>query len=275
MEGKVKKRLLVIIASIVLGAGAVFLVNCYIKERERKFLVGMDLRPVLVAVQEIPKRAIIRPDMVRVIGFPSRFIQPQAINSPERAVGLMTLAPIMPNEQILSTKLSPPERPEKMVVSLAMKIPPGRRAVTIEVDSISAARGLIRPGDYVDILGTFVLKKEPVTAILFQNVLVLAVEGEMVTGAARRGEVSIVTLALTPEEAGFITMAAKITQICLVLRAKADKKIETIPVVDREAFFKQFLPPPEVEEMVPLEEGPTVEVFRGLKKEIEPLPTAK
>jgi len=269
MEAKVPKRSWVIIVAIALGAGAVFLVNYYIKEREKRYLVGMGLRPVLVATKEIPKRTIIRPDMVKVIGFPSKFIQPQAINSPERAVGLMSLAPIMPNEQILETKLSPPE---EVVVSLAIKIPPGRRAVTIKVDAISAAGGFIRPGDYVDILGTFTVKKEPVTVILFQNVLVLAVGGETVAGVARPGRVSTVTLALTPEEAGFITIATKEGEICLVLRAKADKEVETVPVVDREALLKQFLPPPEE---VPLEERPTVEVFRGLKKEIVPLPTAK
>lgn len=263
------KRLWVIIVAVALGAGAVFLVNYYIKEREKRYLVGMDLRPVLVATEEIPKRTIIRPDMVRVVGFPSRYIQPQAINSPEMAVGLMNLAPIMQGEQILRTKLS---TPEEAVVSLAMKIPPGRRAVTIRVDAVSAAGGFIRSGDYVDILGTFTVKKEPVTVTLFQNVLVLAVGGEMVAGVARPGRVSTVTLALTPEEAGFITIATKEGEICLVLRAKADKEVETIPVVDREALLKQFLPLPEV---VPLEERPTVEVFRGLKREIVPIPTAE
>ncbi|NLE64560.1 MAG: hypothetical protein GX606_01445, partial [Elusimicrobia bacterium] len=69
--------------------------------------------------------------------------------------------------------------------SLALKTPKGKRAVTVLIDSLGAVGGLLNPGDAVDVIAHLDVPvprkakkdtgKETITAMLFQNLLILAV----------------------------------------------------------------------------------------------------
>ena len=59
----------------------------------------------------------------------------------------------------------------------SLKVPEGKRAVTVVVDRMSAAGGMVKSGDYVDVFCNLSLsekgKTHNVTVPLFQKVLVL------------------------------------------------------------------------------------------------------
>ncbi|MBU3933748.1 MAG: Flp pilus assembly protein CpaB [Candidatus Omnitrophica bacterium] len=266
-----------IIIAAVLGLLAVFLTNIYFRQQKTQVPVPVREAQVLVAAKDISRGATIDYDMLAFKMMPLNFIQPRALTSKESAVGKTALATIMASEQILVTKLAAPGAG----LTLAGKTPPGKRAVTINLEAASAVGGMIRPADHVDVLAIF--SAPAITLTLFQDVLVLAVGQEMVpteekkertrvgreaTSTARR----TVTLALTPQQVQILTVAIEQGKIRLTLRPRMETG-EALPAVDLSNL------PPAIDLNTLLqfyirrpEAAPSVEVIRGLKKEVTPVP---
>ena len=108
-------------------------------------------------------------------------------------------------------------------------IRPGFRAVSIPVDTVTSVTGLIRPNNFVDLIGTFRFPDakgdaalDTVTLTILQQVKVLACGQDM--GKVRAGmEVSArsyntVTLELTPKEVEMIIFALQKGNLTLSLR---------------------------------------------------------
>ncbi len=263
-----------IIVAAVLGLSAVFLTNIYFRQRETQ--VQVREARVLVAAKDISRGATIDYDILAFKTMPVDFIQPGALTSKESAVGKTALATLMAGEQILRTKLTTPGTG----LTLAMKTPPGKRAVTIGLEAASAVGGMIRPADHVDVLAIFA--NPPITLTLFQDVLVLAVGHEMVptekkerTRLGREAAPTArgtITLALTPQQVQILTVAMQHGKIRLTLRPRMEvgKAIplpdlsNLPPAVDLSTLLQFYIRRPTA--------APSVEVIRGLKKEITPVP---
>lgn len=285
------KRKLSIILAVVLALLAVFMVRNYISQTERKFIKEEKRGFVLVATTNIPSGTTIDETMVKFDSIPEKYIQPKAISSQSLAIGKRAMADIFPGEQVLASKLTIAVRD----MSLAMKTPAGKRAMSITLPFLSALGGKIRQGDYVDVMGMFPYdsqidgKKltENVSVTLFQNVLVLGLEG----GAPpERGKPApavtdlVVTLALTPKEIALLTYAVGHGQLRLVLRPPLETSVEPVPPVEVNAMWQyvfsnlgqEFLnvqeePPPvlksQQQEKKPEPPAPpTLEVYRGTEK---------
>ncbi|MBZ0166631.1 MAG: Flp pilus assembly protein CpaB, partial [Candidatus Omnitrophica bacterium] len=173
--------------------------------------------------------------------------------------------------------------------------PPGKRAITLLVDSLSAVGGLINPGDYVDILGELEIphpqdpQERPIeiTSVLFQNVQVMAVNANfkpvgsaLVYQQQQKSRALNVTIAVDPEESGLITFAQKYGKLKLALRSPAEKETKALQVaawdsladyvLDKqgtELNLPQAKKPTRVdepyEEDLQVDDTPFVEIFRG------------
>nr|MBP9855483.1 Flp pilus assembly protein CpaB [Candidatus Omnitrophota bacterium] len=173
--------------------------------------------------------------------------------------------------------------------------PPGKRAMTVMIDSLSAVGGLINPGDFVDILADLLVpnaqdpqEKTPITSVLFQNVQVLAVNsnfkpvGSALTYQQQEKSRSLnITLALSPEEVGLITFTQKYGQLKLALRSPVEKDTKSLNVAAWDSLSdyvldkqgtdlnlpktkKQSKQKEAVEtEEIEAESAPFVEIFRG------------
>lgn len=272
-------RRLGVIVAVVLGGFAVILTNVYLQQKAKK--MRFEEAAILVAAQEISKGALVEYEMVAFKTMPVPFIQPGALTAKEAVVGKTALATIMPGEQILSTKLAAPGAG----LTLAGKTPPGKRAITISLENVSAVGGMVHPGDHVDILGVFA--NPPVTLTLFQDILILAVGQEMVAGgeAARRKELpgvsprgkDSITLALSPQEAQILSVAMEHGKISLTLRPRMEVG-RAMPPIDLSNLpavitFQTLL---QLYMRIPTEDvQPQVEIIRGLKKEITPVSVKK
>ncbi len=133
-------------------------------------------------------------------------------------------------------------RPEKVRGrdGLAGIINVGERAISISVDSTSSVTSLVKPGDRVDIIGTFRFPEmkgdqamDVITLTLLQNVDILATGREMAVarradGAQqqRGGGYSTVTLALTPKEVEMIIFATQKGRLVLSLRSYQETGFE-------------------------------------------------
>lgn len=287
-----------LILGVVLAVIAIILVKFYldretqiIREQTREELVKLQetQTTVLVANRDIPKGATIEAGMLKTRTIPREYAQPQAVTSPERIIGMMTIAPIAKDEQITLNKLSSIQ--EVQPSTLAMATPVGKRAVSIPVDNITSLMGMIRPGDYVDVVamvpvpvqtaeGQMTTRVSVVT--LFQNVLVLAAGQETrrqpEAEASRYGEkksaeiASLITLALTPQEANLIAFVQEQGKIRLILRSPADAQIKPTTPASWETLFRhvmpELLPEKPEEKETP---GGYIEIYRGLERETVPI----
>jgi pilus assembly protein CpaB len=116
---------------------------------------------------------------------------------------------------------------------LASVLAPDSRAVSIKVDDESGVSGLIRPGDYVDVVLTQVFEKgEParraLSETILRNVRVIAIDQEIVQGGGRPTltpgkSAQTVSLELAPDQVNKVTVARQIGKLSLTVRSAVDQ----------------------------------------------------
>ena len=192
MPIKLQKQQIILIAGVVLAIAAIVMVNTYIEqqrmaaqEQAKKALSNIQANQtaVLVAKQDIPKGAMIETSMLETAIVPNKFVQPNAATSLDRVSDMITLAPISKGEQVTLSKLSHGQA--KGGGDLAGLTPVGKRAVTISVDNIASLVGMVKPGDYVDVIATVPVPvqgpqgeqgSQMAVLPLFQNTLVFVMD---------------------------------------------------------------------------------------------------
>ena len=139
-----------LVAAIGLGFVAMVLMWMYIGAREASLLSQSEPQTVVVATADIPGNSVIDVGMFEVRTVPSAFAQPRAVVRPEDVQGRVATVPIASGTQILATMLG-----DESEGALAYEVPAGQRAVAIGAADVMGVGGLVRPGNRVDILGTF------------------------------------------------------------------------------------------------------------------------
>jgi len=232
------KRLLSIIIAVVMALLAVVMVNAYLNREKQKYQIQLQETQITVATQHIPKGATILPKMIKPIKFPVKYVQPGALNNPNMAVGKIAAVDILKDEQIMSTKLTTIRKTQD---SLAVRLPQGKRAFTIQIASLMAVGGGIKTGDYIDIIGSFPYTQnvdgkpvtENVSVTLFQKILVMGIQSS--------GGGLIFTLALTPQESAILSYAMNQGALRFVLRQPLDTAIESVPPIEANALWQYIL----------------------------------
>lgn len=127
--------------------------------------------------------------------------------------------------------------------SLALLTPVGKRALTVQIESLGAVGGLLNPGDFVDVIAKLDMPsnkkidiKEKVTAMIFQNLQVLAVNTNLdeIGGydAQQKQNTLKVTFAVAPQEAGLLAFAEQNGKLSLALRTPKEKERAMIPAAN-------------------------------------------
>jgi pilus assembly protein CpaB len=242
-----KKKLL--IAAVIVGAFAALLVYLYSEQQDKKIDNLMKNQvEVIKAARDIPAGTPLTQDKVTSEKVPQRFLPPNPVLKEEFDIyaGTAVAGHIEEGAMILTSDFAVSE----VSSSLAGKIPTSERAMSVPVDSISGVSGLLRPGDRVDVLGTFpvgskdqVIKEAGggqsvgyVTMTLLQNVTLLAV-GQEISGVSSsrqqgggraRGGYSTVTASVTIDEAELLTIAQTRGELTLLLRHSEDVEIGSV-----------------------------------------------
>jgi Flp pilus assembly protein CpaB len=198
-----------------------------------------------------------------------------------------------------SSTAAPEGKPKVAEAAFSLRTPPGKRAITINIDALSAVGGLVNAGDFVDIIAQLNVpdesdpkskKTDTVTTVLFQNIQVLAVGtnynplGETPAYELQQQARQLyVTLAVNPQEAGLLTFAQSNGKLQLSLRSPAeseDRILQQVASWDALADFvlehqgtelRLSKPKPEVtvEETEEIKEEkeeevkPAIQIFRG------------
>jgi pilus assembly protein CpaB len=299
------RRKILFVIAIASGILGIVLLNVYMSNKEAAMRRKLELNrqqleaqraaaqkkivQVLVAVRNIQPQIPITSGDLGVKEVPEEYVQPGGVSPNMNILGMTASIPILVGEQILNSKLGPP--PQKLKI-LSEITPPGKRAVPVMVDNITNLSGLLQPGDYVDVLAIISPPAGfPVTGLesgkqdarvvtmpLFQNILVLAIGSEFnlpgtATTAKKTGKVdNSVTLSLSPKEAALISFVQEQGKIRLLMRSNSDISEADVEAVNWDTLF-DYLYPGARERGVKI--SPTVEIYRGLNKEVIPLSEGK
>jgi len=239
------RRALIIAAALALAG--VTLLFMYMKRYERE-MSGGDQVELLAAVKPIKRGTIITDEMLTTRDVPIAYVEGRAIKAAERAkvIGLQTANSIEPQETVMWTDLAITTE-DRDVSSL---VQPGKRAVTLRAAAgdDSALNGLVRPGDYVDVVATMDESakpsttdpnnnnKERVAVVLLQKVLVLAVMGEtqaVPSSSENKAHQNLIdksiTLSLNVKEAQLLALAMEKGKVSVAVRNPDDPRVSELP----------------------------------------------
>lgn len=207
----------------LLGAGALFI---YLKSLEPPKVAEIETTGIVVALTDIPARTQITAEMLQIIQIPTQGLIGTPYKSSEELIGKFAKENIYINQQI---------HPEVIIDNisdeLSLKLTGNNRAVTINVSELTGVNGLVKPGDFVDIILFLPQIEEnnrirPDIAKLFlQNVEVLAINKrlnrdspEVPTGETPQSSSYFVTLSVPVMDVEMLVLAKDIGFIELALR---------------------------------------------------------
>jgi pilus assembly protein CpaB len=240
---------------LAFGAAVVYLMA--LTSRERQLSHSYENAKILTARVDIPERTLLKEDLVVEKDVPRKFIAQDAFEvktqSDKKLITNLVTRVRIPKGNMLTqsavTSLSPTS-------GLSVKIPPGYRGAVVPVDNEMLK--LIKPGDRTDILVTFDAlmadnRKEKVTATILQNVLVLGVGGNLGQGmtatqfgdstkkeeaTAAFAEKGILSVALNPNEAQYLSLAMEQGHITVILRGLGDIEMHPMEMASFRKLFR-------------------------------------
>src|SRR3989304_6337479 len=181
-----------ILLGLFLGLVSAALVVVYLSEANDGGggnVSGGAVTPVVVASQGIPAGTRVTEEMLTLKPISSDAILADAFRKTKDVIGQVTRVPLVSGEQVIPTKVTPTGAAIANVENpaLAYVVPEGMRAVSVEVSSVIGASGLIRPGDYVDVIltikagqegdaGTSSQTRDQIARTILQNALVLSID---------------------------------------------------------------------------------------------------
>jgi pilus assembly protein CpaB len=227
-----KVRPVIVLALAVLCALlAVFLARSWILDQSSRPGAAAPLaetQRVVAAATSLKFGDRLAKENLRLIEWPAGSIPQGTFQSIDDLLGPLprvALQAIQPNELILANKVTGPGQR----ASLSAVISAGMRAMTIRVNDVLGVAGFVLPGDRVDIMLTRELvKDQPVTHVLLQNVKVLGIDQRSEQQNNKPDVVKAVTIEVTTEQAQKITLAARVGTLSLALRDVSN--VELAPV---------------------------------------------
>jgi pilus assembly protein CpaB len=252
-----KSRLVLISLGVALFA--LLLVYSYIYKQEKELLSLATPIKVVVAAKDIPEGVLLDETFVETAEVPKKFVQPGALTRPAEVLDRVAAVPMLRGSQVLDSFFRPAAEE-----GVARKIPADKRAYSIAVNDVTAVAGLVRPGDFVDVLVTAqtgsmqqgkAVAEGSVARVLLQNILVLAVNQRSTAGAGPRtvtsqqsagglasgvspenqksqDAVRTLTLALGAEDVQKTALAQEIGSLSVALRSSWQKAEPPLPLAN-------------------------------------------
>lgn len=210
------RALLMIAFSLLAGAAAVLLAAKWLGAR-----ASAATQEVVVAAKDLDLGTALDASMLQVVGWPSASVPEGAVSDPKSLDVRVIRTTVLRGEPILEAKLAPVGTKG----GLSAVIPEGKRAITVKVNEVIGVAGFALPGNYVDVMVNTRDDREdkPVSMIVLEHILVLAVAQEASRDATRPKVVNAVTLEVTPEQAEKLDLARSVGQLSLALRNQVDK----------------------------------------------------
>lgn len=231
---------------------------------------------VVVAAEDIPFGATIRPDQVSLSAWPKDRYPRDVLIDVKAASGRIARREFMRGEPIVESKLL---TTAANVGMLSLRIPQGMRAFTVRVNEVVGVGGFLLPDARVDVVLTTQSsggRGGRISKIILEDIRVLAAGQKIDQKMDQKSgdpavKVGTVTLAVTPEEAEKLALASNDGSIHLVLRNFADSdKVKTSGItMDRLLSPERSAPAPSRAGRVVKRAAPAVRPAQARKYTVE------
>ena len=206
----------------VIGSGALYF---YLKSFETPTPVVNEIETteVVIAVENIVARTMITESMVSVVSVPLQGLIGTPISTVDEIIGKYAKDNIYKNQQI---------HPESIIIDLndelSLKLNGNHRAVTISVNDLSGVNGLVKPGDFVDVVLFLPQTTEnnrvrpDIVKLFLQNIEVIAINKNLSRSAPESDSAEdtnyFVTLSVPVMDVEMLVLAKDIGSIEIALR---------------------------------------------------------
>jgi pilus assembly protein CpaB len=222
MSRSARTALVIVVATVMasIATYGVYLAVSRIPVRE----VEVASTKIVVATGPLPTGMQLEEKNLKLVAWPISSPVPGSFTKIEDVIRRGLVAGVVENEPITESKLAP----LSSGAGLPPTIPPGMRAMSVRVDDVVGVAGFVVPGTRVDVVVTLTSTasdNKPMSRTVLGNVLVLTSGTRIDQEQGRRGEAqptTVVTLAVTPEDAERIALAANNGRISLALRNPMD-----------------------------------------------------
>jgi pilus assembly protein CpaB len=212
--------------AVILGLVAAILVRNAIARNKSGPTQASNLVTVVVAKQDVePGKELTKEDL-NVSKIPAESAPGQIFADPAQLVGRVPTSPLVKGETILETLLAPTGTGS----GLQALVPPGMRAITLEINTFSGVGGMLQPGCRVDVLSLLndIKTHESVSKTILQNIKITAVGRS--TSATPPVDANgnplppanDITLLCTPHQAQVLELAALTGKPWFVVRSMRD-----------------------------------------------------
>lgn len=231
-----KRALFIAVLVGVLGA---FLLILYQRRFELEASGGEKVK-LLIAVKKIERGKPITEDVIAIREIPLAYVDERAIRETEKnkILGLKVGNMVKEQQLLLWSDLTATDERK----DLSALVLPGYRAVSIKAARDDTSIALIRPGDYVDVIGVLgngtAINEAKNAVVLLQRVLVLATGTDTSPDQAKDTkeanpytQENLLTLSLTLTEAQVLALAAERGRLAVAVR-HPDDQARTSGIVD-------------------------------------------
>jgi pilus assembly protein CpaB len=276
-----RNRIFAVLAIAVLAGGGLAYGTYNMMQNQPVKKVATTTQPVVVAAADLSIGAELKAEDLKVLNFPAGQAPEGSFAQAQEIVGRGLIVSVVKGEPILPPKLASKEAG----AGLPPVIPDGMRAVSVRVNEVIGVAGYVLPGTHVDVIATASPTNQATdttSKVVLANVLTLTagtrIEQDQKDGKAV--QVTVVTLAVTPEQAERLALASTEGKIQLALRNPLDQSAPATPGIKPAVLLgatKQMAPVQVVAKAkpgqavtvatVPVSAPPTVEVIKGDKRE--------
>lgn len=213
-----------LVLSVVLGLGAALVAGRMLSAPHGNKSGGAVT--VVVAAHDVDAGTELSPADLTTLKYPPKEVPAGAFTDPNQLAHRVTVAPLLKGQLAMETLLAPAGMPP----GLESLVPPGMRAVTLEVNEFSGLAGMICPGEQVDVIANLrdEATRETSSRTIVQDIRVLAVGRALGKAVGANGAPApasnSVTLLVTPKQAQTIQLASQSCRPWLALRGFHDQK---------------------------------------------------
>src|SRR6202040_3205613 len=203
-------------------------------------LPAVATKQIVVAAAPMQLGTRLDPTKLRLISWPGNEPMAGTFSRVEDCANRALITPVAENEPIMEAKLAS----QQSGAGLPATIPEGMRALSVAVNEVVGVAGFVIPGTMVDVLVTGNVagsgrgSSENITRTILENVKVLAAGQKIEQDREGKPQtVPVITLLVSPEDAGKLAMASTEGKIQLALRNTVDTKATNpAPVLQSNLF---------------------------------------
>lgn len=216
------KAVIPMLVGVGIGLLALKLGWSYMERQKLSVAASQGDTPVVVAKFDIPPGSQLQLSDLTVVDWPRSTVPSDTCPNPEELEGRVSTTALPAQVPVLESMLAPPGTPP----GLTALVPVGYQAMAVRVDEFRGVGGFLKPGNRVDVVATFNVKRteggrtETVTRTILRDISICAV-GQMKERDENNEPMVVrsVTLVVDPQQAQKLSLAATKGTIRLALRS--------------------------------------------------------